>query len=250
MHKEQLTNKYIGFTLHEYENNILSWLKLITMLFEECGYPLKSVSYDVNYNKFGRSTLKTFYKKISDDATFPVDKLYCFTILAAENQNITLTDHYGCNYDTPSKELMLFFDSSYGEENILLFYRKVLHTLLQDKIVHGGYLFSKEGAWGDTTQNFYKEDRNTWWLLMKRINRDETFSKKNLYRHIYKQNILSKYHMEERFEGVFLEEWVKKNNYGLIEKIGMENWLWTVPEEKLYEIQVVFYDKHLLLGVK
>ena len=45
-------------------------------------------------------------------------------------------------------------------------------------------------------------------------------------------------------------DWVNRNSYGSIEKIGIENWIWTVPEEKLHEIQVVFYNKGLLLGVE
>ena len=84
---------------------------------------------------------------------------------------------------------------------------------------------------------------------MKPENRLSTFSKNNMYRHIYKQNILSKQHMEELFDGLSLEKWIHLNNYGIVEKIGIENWLWIIPEDKLYEIQVAFYNKRLLLGV-
>jgi len=78
---------------------------------------------------------------------------------------------------------------------------------------------------------------------------EKLIEKKNLYRHIYKQNILSNYHFEEKFDGLLLEEWIKSNNYGTIDKIGMENWLWIVPEDKLYEIQVILCKKGLLIGV-
>jgi hypothetical protein len=56
--------------------------------------------------------------------------------------------------------------------------------------------------------------------------------------------------MEEKFDGISLTEWVDKKGYGSIEKIGQENWLWIVPKDKLHEIQVIFYDKGLLIGVE
>jgi len=97
----------------------------------------------------------------------------------------------------------------------------------------------------------YKENLENWdeasnWRGIK----ESLLRHKNKYRHIYRQNILSKYHLEENFDGVPLADWVIKNNYGNIDKIGIGNWLWTVPEKKLREIQVAFYKKGLLLGVK
>ena len=72
---------------------------------------------------------------------------------------------------------------------------------------------------------------------------------RNRYRHIYLQNILSTYHIEEMFDGIPFIQWVEKNAYGIVEKIGKENWLWCIPEEKQHEIQVIFYNKGLLIGV-
>ncbi len=256
MHNNQLTNLRIGFALDGYENDILSWLKVVTIHFEDSGYPLKSVSYDINYNRIERKTLKTFYKIVKENLIFPVEKLYSFSIFAAEKQNIPLTYHYGCNYDMPTKQLILFFDSSYGEENILAFYKGFLKILLKNKVVQWGYLFYQDRhddyplGGVKLNQNFYKEDEHSWWLLMKPENIEETLKKRNMYRHIYKQNIISKYHMEEKFDGLVLCEWIEKNKYGNIEKIGIENWLWSISEEDLPEIQIIFYNKHLLLGVR
>jgi hypothetical protein len=127
---------------------------------------------------------------------------------------------------------------------------------LENITVQSGYLFYQERhndyplGRSSLTQNFYKEEGHDWWMFMKPENREETLKKRNMYRHVYKQNIISKYHMEEKFEGLLLAEWIDKNNYGSIEKTGLGNWLWIVPEEKLRELQVIFYDKRLLLGVK
>jgi len=258
MHNEQLTNFYVGFALHGYENDILSWLKVVTTFFEGNNYPLMSVSYDINYSRVESKSLKIFYKNLQDNHNpiLPVDKLYSFAAFAAEKQNIPMTWHYGCDFDMPNKLLILFFDNSYEEVKILSFYKKILQVLLKDKVVQGGYLFYQQRAYSYPlgneylTQNFYKEDGQIWKILTHPKNLSDTLNKKNMYRHIYKQNILSKFHMDESFNGLPLAEWVDKNNYGGIEKIGIENWLWTVPEEKLHEIQVFFYNRHLLVGVK
>jgi hypothetical protein len=255
MHNKQLTNLRIGFALHGYENDILSWLNMVTIFFDDNDYPLKSVSYDINYHKRERKSLKTFYKTVQDNPRFPIDKLYSFAVFAAEKQNIPMTWHYGCDFDMPSKLLILFFDTSYEEVNISSFYKKILQTLLKDKVVQNGYLFYQPRHYSyplgdDITQNFYKEDEQKWGVLMHPKNIHDTLNKKNMYRHVYKQNILSKYHMEEHFDNLSLTEWIDKNNYGNLEKIGIENWLWIIPEEKLHEIQVIFYNKQLLLGVE
>jgi len=255
MQNKHLKNLKIGFSLEGYNNDILSWLEIATTFYRNNNYPLKSVSYDINYNKIERKSLKTFYRIVKENPTFPVAKLYSFSVVMAENQNIPLTYHYGCSFDMPTKQLILFFDYSYGEENVFSFYKKILITLLKDCKVHGGYLFYQDRHYDyplggvKLNRNFYKENEHTWWNLMKLGNREDTLNKKNMYRHIYKQNILSKYHLEETFNGLSLTKWIELNNYGFIEKIGEENWIWTVPEEKLYEIQVIFYDKKLLLGV-
>jgi len=78
---------------------------------------------------------------------------------------------------------------------------------------------------------------------MKFFYSDEFPHIKNRYRHIYLQNILSTYHVEEMFDGIPFIQWVEKNAYGTVEKIGKENWLWCIPEEKQHEIQVIFYNK-------
>jgi len=260
MDKNKLTNFRIGFALHGYENDILSWLRLTTNSYEVSNYSLKSVSYDIDYNKLQRKSLKTFYKIIEEDPIYPVDKLYSFTVFSGEKQKYPFTWHYGCRFDEPGKRLTLFFDSSYGEENILSFYNEFLKTLLKDRTIWGGYLFFQEKYWhypsgggnfSGLSQNFYKEDSDSWWKIWNSENGLGILNKKNqnLYRHIYKQNILSKHHMAEMFDGMLLVDWIEKNNYGTIKKIGMENWLWVVPEDKLYEIQVIFYNKKLLLGV-
>ena len=256
MHNNKLTQTNIGFALHGYENDILSWLELIVNFYETNLYPLKSVSYDIDYNKEQTKSLKTFYRTIKEDKNYPIDKLYSFTVFSGESQRYPDTWHYGCYFDKPSKGLIMFFDSSYEEEQILQFYKNFLQALLKGKVVWTGYLFYEERHFAYPlggiflTQNFYKEDGEIWKKFAHRLNIAETLQKKDMYRHIYKQNILSKRHLEEKFDKMLLTEWVDKNNYGVIEKIGTENWLWTVPEKKLREVQMIFYNKKLLLGVE
>ena len=59
MHKNELTTNRIGFALHGYDDEILTWLEKVKDIFNILGYPLKSVSYDINYNKFQRKSLKS-----------------------------------------------------------------------------------------------------------------------------------------------------------------------------------------------
>jgi hypothetical protein len=267
MHKNELTNYQIGFTLHGYENEILSWLWDTVSFYGKSEYPLKSVSYDINRDKEQRKSLKKFQEVIEADADYPVDKLFSFTVFSGESQRFPDTWHYGCVFDEPRKELTMFFDSSYGEENVLKFIREFLKEVLYKRSVWGGYLFYQELNYdypvGDAylTQGLYKEDGAAWGNLTRpgdisemsieneRKKMQEVLNQKNKYRHIYTQTILSKYHLEEKFGEMSLAQWVEKNSYGIIEKIGIDNWLWSVPADKLYKIQTVFYNKKLLLGV-
>ena len=144
--------------------------------------------------------------------------------------------------------------------------------MLKDKTIWTGYLFDyrnnnsySKGSSFDTL-NYYRENGDFWKKVVRkfyyirgdylkgdvahRSTLDEVVPNKNMYRHIYKQNILAKHHLEEKFDGLSLTEWIDKNNYGNIEKIGSENWLWIVPDEKLQELQIIFYKKGLLIGVE
>jgi len=272
--EEELTKHAIHFVLHGYENSILSWLKFTENFFEANGYPLKSVSYDINRHKFQRKSLKAFCKQLTEEPDFPVDWLYSFCAFAGASQKHPDTWYFGCEYDAPNQVLKLFFDTSFPKEDILSFYKNYLNALLKTTAVWTGYLFdfrsnnmySSGDIWNSL--NYYKENAEPWSKLMdgfskhirgsdpkkedtiQRFNLDEVVPSKNMYRHIYEQNILSQQHMDEKFDGLSLTEWIDKNKYGAVEKIGTKNWLWTVPKEKLYEVQVAFYNKGLLLGVE
>jgi len=146
------------------------------------------------------------------------------------------------------------FDAIYEREHIFSFFKEILSLLLKDNKASLGYLFEQERSttyllgdcWAEHQMSIYKENAEVW----RRFRLSDEFPHiRNRYRHIYLQNILSAYHIEEMFDGIPLIQWIEKNAYGTIEKIGKENWLWTIPEEKQHEIQVIFYDKGLLIGV-
>ena len=268
MHNNKLSESYIGFALHGYENEILSWLWQTARFFEKSGYPVKSVTYDIDRNKVQRKSLKKFQEVIENDTGYPVDKLYSFQVFAGENLRYPATWNYGCKFDEPRKELVIFFDASYGEVNILRFIKEFLKELLQDRCVWGGYLFYQEANYyypiGDAyiSQNSYEEDGDVWASLTRpntiyemsianeKAKMQAALNQKNKYRHIYPQTILSEHHLEEEFDGLPLTKWIEENSYGNVEKIGAGNWLWTIPTDMIQGIQVVFYDKNLLLGVK
>ncbi|MCL2225551.1 MAG: hypothetical protein FWB96_11350 [Defluviitaleaceae bacterium] len=267
--EDELTKHSLEFAVNGYKNNILDWLSLTIKCFEEHGFPLKSVSYDIDYNRYERKSLKTFYKKINEDISYPTDKLYSFSVFSGVTQKYPDTWYYGCFYDEPWQELNLFFDTSFPEKDVLAFYKNYLQVLLNNCTAWTGYSYDlpcnnayeygnafdihyntryKEfgGNWGHATRGVYNHLGHS----VGRATYEEAVPPGNKYRHIYKQNLLSKAHMEEKFGKMLLPEWVEKNNYGIIEKIGMENWLWIIPEDKLYELQVIFYDKGLLIGVE
>jgi len=271
--ENELTKQSLDFAVNGYKNSVLDWLALTVDCFAAHGFPLKSVSYDLNHNKFERKSLKTFYKKIDEDSSYPTDKLYSFHVFSGVTQKYPDTWYYGCWYSEQWQDLTLFFDTSFPEENVLAFYRSYLQTLLKDNAAWTGYLYNFRcnsgyaGGFKHITLNHYKENGDNWGkairgvynhtkgVVVGRSTYEEILPDKSKYRHIYKQNLLSKAHMEENFNrGLFgkltLPEWIEKNSYGTIEKIGMENWLWTIPEEKLHDVQVHFYNKGLLIGVE
>jgi len=141
---------------------------MTTNYWDANGYPLKSVSYDIDRNKLQRNSLKKIREVLEKDTDFPVDKLFSFTIFSGESQKYPDTWHYGCHFDEPSKGITIFFDSSYGEENILMFIKGFLRELLRERSVWGGYLFYQENNYtypfGDAyiSQNFYKENGDIW----------------------------------------------------------------------------------------
>jgi len=148
VHKNKLNQFYLGFALHGYKNETMKWLKQVESLFEENGYPLKSASYllyakDYKDNSSHRQSLKTFYKKTNTSDDFPQERLFSFTAFSGENQKYPDTWHYGCYFNKPSGEIVVFFDTSYGEEVILLFYKSLLEELLKNKAVELGIYFIK-----------------------------------------------------------------------------------------------------------
>jgi hypothetical protein len=139
--EDELTKHAIHFTINGYKNKILSWLEFTVDFFEASGYPLKSVSYDINYHKIQRKSLKSFYKQLNEDSAYPIDRLYSFTVFSAVTQKYPGTWYYGCHYNEPGQELKIFFDTSFKEEDILSFFKNYLEVLLKDKTAWTGYLY-------------------------------------------------------------------------------------------------------------
>ena len=99
--EDELTKHATHFAINGYKNSVLAWLKLTTDFFEASGYPLKSVSYDLNFHKAQRKSLKTFYKQLHEDSSYPLDLLYSFTVFSAVTQKFPATWYYGCEYNEP-----------------------------------------------------------------------------------------------------------------------------------------------------
>ncbi|MBC1389470.1 hypothetical protein HB795_03830 [Listeria welshimeri] len=245
-----LTHEKICFAIDGYINDICPWLEKVTSIFSSKGYPLKSVSYDINYERFERKSLKLFMERLPQQNN--IDKLFSFTVYYADNQNLPATWHYGVHYDMATREVCFFFDKSYRENKILDFFHYAISQLLIDVKVDGGYLFYEDISYiggRHTTQNLYRENGQKWWEVKNPRNRDIYFNLGNRYRHIYLQNILSGDHYNDTIERLPLSEWISKYSYGTLQKISEKNWLWTIPREELYDIGIVFYNKGVLLGV-
>jgi len=268
MHKNELTECDIVFVLYGYESDTLTWFKSSISFFEANGYPLNFTDYLIDMglrDKWQRKNVQRFFEIINENPKFPFDEksplniLTDFDVFAAKNRK-AMNDaqyHYGCSFNQTEKRLELFFDTSYGVESIVKFCIAYLQTLLTEKSVWLGYSFAtkqpSDFAFLQRDSTNYKEGGDRW---NEEFARRQYYSKKQItqlmsqYRHIYIRNILSKTHVEEVFDEVPLIEWVANNNYGVIEKIGMENWLWTVHEDKLHEVQMIFYERGLLIGVE
>lgn len=104
------------------------------------------------------------------------------------------------------------------------------------------------GGGPDYILNYYKENGHQWWLMMNPRNIHMLFDLNDKYRHIYLENILNEKHIKTKINDISLKEWIATNNYGTIKKIGIKNWLWVIPKDKLKEIQIIFYQNKKLLG--
>jgi len=63
-------------------------------------------------------------------------------------------------------------------------------------------------------------------------------------------------HLEEKFDGLSLKEWVEMHGYGEFKKVNSqipndpEKWFWNIPEEKIEEVTNIFLEKDLLITVE
>ncbi len=89
------------------------------------------------------------------------------------------------------------------------------------------------------------EDRITAWLH-DRIN--EKRHLKGYLRDVYPMNILSEKHLLREVDGQLLPEWIASDTArGTIRKIGIANWLWTVPNESLPNMQAILRSRGLTI---
>ena len=253
MEKIKLRASDIHFAIMGYFDEPMNWIENTVTHFEAQSFPLKSIDYGIHLNESGnpkevRQSLKTFHNQANHDGNY-----FNITLFAGNNQKFPATWHYGLHFVPSYNLLTLFFNTAYPEENVWAFYRSYLQMLLSDKAVWYGYAFKyrknstyQQPQYGDTL-GYYKENPEPWQDFIYRQDLKQYLESinYNFYRHIYPQNILSKHHLTDGFE-----EWITSNDYGVLEKIGIENWLWTVRgNNKLRDVQVAFYDKRLLIGV-
>ena len=133
MPEKELTKKRICFVLYGYEASVLALFDKLVPFYEEKGYPLKSVRYDFlkdkNYRDEKLSILKFQEKRKKID--YNTAKNYSsFNIFLADKQAEPLTRHYSISYN--EKTIILMFDSVYGKEDIMFFFKETLSFLLKD----------------------------------------------------------------------------------------------------------------------
>jgi hypothetical protein len=67
-------------------------------------------------------------------------------------------------------------------------------------------------------------------------------------RDVYPMNILSEKHLLREVDGQLLPEWIASDAArGTIRKIGIANWLWTVPNESLPNMQAILRSQGLTI---
>lgn len=233
--------------IYGYSSNVLEWIKNSLDFFSKIGLELKNVSYDKNYEKFERKSLDKFYSEFDLDNDLSVENLYSFTLFTGKSLKYPHSWIYGVSFDKPSRSLKIFFNKNIEnnhEKNL-----ELIERYLQDKIINFGH-FSVESIWGsESSLNLYMEDNHSWWLACNPRNREILYNSSPKLKHIYPFNIIN-YALYNYEDASFcFKEWIKNPENGTLRKIGKENWLWNVPQDRLHEIGKFFYEKKLLLGV-
>ncbi|WP_149208381.1 hypothetical protein [Flavobacterium johnsoniae] len=234
--------------IYGYSSNISEWIKKSIKLFSEIGFTLKSVSYDINYEGLERKSLSKFLSEFDLDKDGSVENLYSFTIFYGKNLKHPDSWSYGVRFDKPSSSLQFFFDKSV--ENSAEIILKILQSYLEDKIINFGYFSLESLAGREISLNLYNEDNHSWWLALNPRNREILYNSSPKLRHIYPCNIINREFYNYKDKDFSFNEWIKDSENGTLKKIGRENWLWIVPYSRLHEIGKMFYEKHLLIGVK
>ncbi|MGG4195785.1 hypothetical protein [Paenibacillus sp. UNC217MF] len=242
-------NGRIYCNIYGYCGSVAEWIKKSVELFSNNGFPLKSVSYDVNYQKLERKSLNKFQSEITEMNEESLENLFSFTIFKGRSMKVPSSWEYGVRFDKPSRELQIFFNTSL-EMNHTQTLVNLLKAYIDDKIINFGY-FSYDTIWSKgESLDLYMEDNHSWWLALNPRNRDILYNSSPKLRHIYPINIINREFLEYEDATFSFKDWVKNPEHGALEEIGQGNWLWTVPGERLHEIGKLIYDKKLLIGVK
>ena len=244
-----IENGRIYCNIYGYCGSVSEWIKKSIELFSNNGFPLKSVSYDVNYQKLERKSLEKFQSEFNGMDEGNVERLFSFTIFKGKSMKVPSSWEYGIRFDKPSRELQIFFNTSL-EINHIQILVNLLKDYLDDKIVNFGY-FSYETIWGKgESLDLYMEDNHIWWRALNPRNRDILYNSSPKLKHIYPVNIINREFLEYEDATFSFKNWIQAPGNGILEEIGQGNWLWIVPEERLHEIGKFFYEKKLLIGVK
>ncbi|GAB0171112.1 hypothetical protein LSPCS325_45490 [Lysinibacillus sp. CTST325] len=68
-------------------------------LFSNMGFPLKSVSYDVNYQKLERKSIKNFQSEFNEMDEDYLESLFSFTLFKGKSMKVPSSWEYGIRFD-------------------------------------------------------------------------------------------------------------------------------------------------------
>lgn len=242
--------KKLCFSLHGYKETTLDWFYESLNIFNSFQLPVKAVNYDVERNKVVTKKIEVFCNEMNG---FDIESFFSFSIFHGRNIRQPATWEYGVYYDKPTRTMVVFFDEN-SERCSVEIVENIIRTYLLKNVVDFGYFYygGTEYAMGSGRYSFdlYEEDNSAWWNIMNPRNRDVLFNLNGRIRHVYPLTLISEKLLYYKNESFYFYEWVQNGCNGKIEKFGKGNWLWELPQDRLYDIGKVLYEQKLLLGVK
>ncbi|ATA90949.1 hypothetical protein CGC56_01430 [Capnocytophaga canimorsus] len=223
-----------------------------TKFFQENKLNLSNISFE--YIKDKKHTYKRLkLKNFENEFEMKINDFHFFQLYKSVRLKEPETINYGVFYNKEIQVLTIRFNEIY--EDIYLEFVKKYITLLANicPIKYGiGYVHSNNNTYniGDYENlGLYKEEDIFSELIFDYNKELPQLYQMGKFRHIYSINLLNNSHQKNVIDNQYLFDWISTNDYGKVQKIGNQNWLWEIDTDKLDKIGKIFQEKGLLIDV-